>query len=78
MKTTLVSYGYCTGQISLTFPGRLSLAEARSESRPAEARRYAVKSLDTDLHRLGTQSKHPGNDEFLFAKAPEVSIKAHG
>jgi len=35
----------------LTFPGWLSLAEARSESRPGKARRYAVKSLDTDLHR---------------------------
>jgi hypothetical protein len=39
----------------MTFPGWLSLAEARSESRPGKARRYAVKSLDTDLHRLGTQ-----------------------
>jgi hypothetical protein len=39
----------------LTFHGWLSIAEARSESRPAKARRYAVKSLDTDLHRLGTQ-----------------------
>ncbi len=37
----------------MTFPGWLSLAEARSESRPGIARRYAVKSLDTDLHRLG-------------------------
>ena len=38
----------------MTFPGWLSLAEARSESRPGKARRYAVKSLDTDLYRLGT------------------------
>ena len=38
----------------MTFPGWLSLAEARSVSRPGKARRYAVKSLDTDLHRLGT------------------------
>ena len=37
-----------------TFPGWWSIAEARSESRPGKARRYAVKSLDTDLHRLGT------------------------
>ena len=38
-----------------TFAGWRSIAEARSESRPGKARRYAVKSLDTDLHRLGTQ-----------------------
>jgi hypothetical protein len=31
-----------------------SVAEARSVSRPGKARRYAVKSLDTDLRRLGT------------------------
>jgi hypothetical protein len=37
-----------------TFPGWLRLAEAWSMSRPGKARRYAVKSLDTDLHRLGT------------------------
>jgi hypothetical protein len=38
----------------MTFPGWLRLAETRSVSRPGKARRYAVKSLDTDLHRLGT------------------------
>ena len=37
-----------------TFPGWLRLAEARSVSRPGKARRYAVKSLDTDLYRFGT------------------------
>ena len=46
---------YPLDKLPMTFPGWLSLAEARSESRPGRARRYAVKSLDTDLHRLGTQ-----------------------
>ena len=69
MKTKLVSGEYCTGQIPQTFPGWLSLAEARSESRPGKARRYAVKSLDTDLHRLGAQFLISGECQLSKAKA---------
>ena len=44
-----------TGQTTVTFPDIGSIAEARSVSRPGEARRCAGMRLDTDLSDLGTQ-----------------------
>ncbi len=54
MKTNQAKSLKVTGQTTLTFPDIGSLAEARSVSRPGEARRYAGMRLDTDQGDLGT------------------------
>jgi hypothetical protein len=54
-------------------PGWLNLAEARSESRPGKARRYAVKCLDTDLHRLGTQCHLSRECHFQYSGATNIT-----
>lgn len=55
MKTNQAKNLKMTGQTAVTFPGIGSIAEARSVSRPGEARRCAGMRLDTDLSDLGTQ-----------------------
>ena len=81
MKTNRAINLEMTGQTSVTFPDIGSLAEARSVSRPGEARRCAGMRLDTDLSDLGTQSPFirgmswPNGDRPLTSYGPPSNFQ---